>query len=59
LSCRAIYSVYVWQRFFFIYRGAASATTAMCQMHLFALGNYYLIERPATRFGHRLSGAFR
>jgi peptidoglycan/LPS O-acetylase OafA/YrhL len=29
----------------------------MCIMPLFAIGSYYLIERPFTRLGHRLTSA--
>jgi peptidoglycan/LPS O-acetylase OafA/YrhL len=51
------YSVYVWQQFFFVYRGETLSIVMMCLMPLFALCSYYLIERPYTRFGHRLTDA--
>lgn len=51
------YSVYVWQQFFFLHRGNTLALTLslMCIMPVFALGSYYCIERPCTRFGRTLS----
>ena len=49
------YSLYVWQQFFFVYRHHAVTILMMCLMPLFAVGSYYLIERPATRFGHKLT----
>lgn len=52
------YSVYVWQQFFFQNRGETSTTiVSMCLMPLFALGSYYLLERPATRLAHRITSA--
>lgn len=39
------YSVYVWQQFFFAYRGTASITiVAMCMMPSCALTSYYFVE---------------
>ncbi len=49
------YSVYVWQQVFFVYRGAATTIPLLMLMPVFALGSYYLVERPATRLGHRLT----
>ena len=49
------YSLYVWQQFFFITRSHSATIAMMCVMPLFALGSYYFIERPATRFGRRLT----
>jgi peptidoglycan/LPS O-acetylase OafA/YrhL len=49
------YSIYVWQQFFFATRGHSVTIFMMCIMPLFAIGSYYLIERPFTRFGHRLT----
>ena len=48
------YSVYVWQELFMAFR----SPWALCVlMPAFALGSYYFIERPATRYGHRLTKA--
>jgi len=49
------YSLYVWQQFFFAERSHSVTIGMICVMPLFALGSYYLIERPATRLGHRLT----
>ena len=49
------YSVYVWQQFFFVARTHTATIAMMCVMPIFALSSYYFIERPATRFGHRLT----
>jgi peptidoglycan/LPS O-acetylase OafA/YrhL len=49
------YSVYVWQQFFIVDRSATITIAMMCLMPLFVLGSYYLIERPFTRLGHRLT----
>lgn len=50
------YSVYVWQQPFFEHFGDPGVTaTAICMMPFFALGSYYLIERPTTRMGHWLT----
>lgn len=51
------YSVYLWQSLFVpIGRTPAGHLIAMCvAMPIFALGSYYLIERPSTRLGHRLT----
>jgi peptidoglycan/LPS O-acetylase OafA/YrhL len=51
------YSVYVWQQFFFAHRSESVTLVMVCLMPLFALGSYYLIERPFTRFGRRLTSA--
>jgi peptidoglycan/LPS O-acetylase OafA/YrhL len=45
------YSLYLWQGFFL----AQHQIWALCVMPVFALGSYYLIERPCTRFGHRVT----
>jgi hypothetical protein len=45
----------VWQQFFFVYRHHAITILMICMMPLFAVGCYYFIERPAMRFGHRLT----
>jgi len=49
------YSIYVWQQFFFKYRGADVTATMIAIMPIFALGSYHLIEKPCIRFGHRLT----
>ena len=51
------YSVYVWQQFFFAHRSESVTLVMVCLMPLFALGSYYWIERPFTRFGHSLTNA--
>ena len=48
---RVSYSVYLWQGFFL----AQHQVWALCATPIFALGSYYLIERPCTRLGHRLT----
>lgn len=53
------YSVYVWQQYFFIHRNFALTMPLMCLMPAFALASYYLIERPATRYGQRISRRLR
>ncbi len=53
------YSVYVWQQYFLTYRGIAQTLPLLCLMPAFALASYYLIERPATRYGHRISRRMR
>ncbi len=45
------YSVYLWQGFFLVQH----KVWAVCIMPIFALASYYLIERPSTRLGHRLT----
>ena len=51
------YSIYVWQEVFLAhYRATSTVITMMCLMPVFALASYYAIERPATRFGHRITG---
>lgn len=46
------YSLYVWQGLFMSFQ----RVWAICiLMPLFALASYYLIERPATRLGHRIT----
>jgi len=50
------YSVYVWQQFFFVYRGAAITIPLLCLMPVFALGSYYWIELPSARLGQRIAG---
>jgi peptidoglycan/LPS O-acetylase OafA/YrhL len=47
------YSVYLWQAFFMIIGGLWAI---FLFMPLFALASYYFMERPWTRFGHRLTG---
>ena len=47
------YSLYVWQQFFMPMHSALVLCTLM---PLFALGSYYCIERPCTRFGRRSIG---
>lgn len=50
------YSIYVWQQFFFAGRNSIPFEICyMCLMPIFALGSYYLVERPLTRFGHRIT----
>ncbi|WP_348262176.1 acyltransferase [Telmatobacter sp. DSM 110680] len=50
------YSLYVWNLFFFLISGSVlSEIVMMCLMFCFALASYYVIERPATRLGHRLT----
>jgi peptidoglycan/LPS O-acetylase OafA/YrhL len=51
------YSVYVWQEFFMGQFGSGlRAVLLLCfALPLFALGSYYCIERPCTRFAHRLT----
>lgn len=48
---RISYSLYLWQGFFL----AQHQFWALCVTPVFALGSYYLIERPCTRLGHRLT----
>lgn len=48
---RVSYSVYLWQGFFL----PQHQIWALCVTPVFALGSYYLIERPCTRFGHRIT----
>jgi peptidoglycan/LPS O-acetylase OafA/YrhL len=46
------YSLYLWQELFMPFR----SLWALCfAMPLFVLASYYLIERPSTRLGHRLT----
>jgi peptidoglycan/LPS O-acetylase OafA/YrhL len=45
------YSVYLWQGFFL----PQPTRWVLCLMPVFALASYYWIERPCTRFGHRLT----
>jgi peptidoglycan/LPS O-acetylase OafA/YrhL len=50
------YSVYVWQQFFLQQWRLPQVSVGMiCVMPIFALANYYWIERPCTRLGHRLT----
>jgi peptidoglycan/LPS O-acetylase OafA/YrhL len=51
------YSAYIWQEFFMgQFGGGLRAMLLLCfAMPLFALGSYYFIERPCTRFAHRLT----
>jgi peptidoglycan/LPS O-acetylase OafA/YrhL len=50
------YSVYLWQGFFLLFHGSLGTNiTMMCLIPIFALASYYLIERPCTAFGRRLS----
>jgi len=53
------YSLYVWQAPFmgFNLNPRMLAISVGFTLPLFALGSYYFIERPATRFGHRLTNA--
>lgn len=53
------YSVYVWQQFFLVYRGAATTIPMLCLMPVFSLGSYYWIELPSARFGRRIAGRLR
>jgi len=48
------YSLYLWHPFFLEFN-ADVRVYAMCVMPLFALGSYYLIERPMIQLGHRLT----
>jgi len=48
---RISYSVYLWQGFFV----GQHQLWALFAMPAFALASYYLIERPCTRFGHRIT----
>jgi peptidoglycan/LPS O-acetylase OafA/YrhL len=45
------YSFYLWQEFFVLQH----RIWALAVMPIFALGSYYLIERPFTQLGHRLT----
>ena len=51
------YSVYVWQEPFLWFKGSMFGLIFLLVffMPLFALGTYYLIERPCTQFGRRLT----
>jgi len=51
------YSVYVWQNPFMGFYGILPIFALMLCVFLplFALGSYYLIERPCTRFGRRIT----
>lgn len=64
LSCKPLvwlgqvsYSVYVWQEPFMWFKGDTLGFLFLLIffMPLFALGSYYLIERPCTHFGRRLT----
>lgn len=46
------YSIYIWQEAFMQYR---NAWVLFIVMPAFALASYYLIERPSTRFGRRIT----
>jgi peptidoglycan/LPS O-acetylase OafA/YrhL len=48
------YSIYVWQE---VVMSLRSVWVLCIALPLCALGSYYLIERPFTRLGHRLTGA--
>ena len=48
---RISYSVYLWQGFFV----GQHQLWALFALPTFALASYYGIERPCTRFGHRLT----
>jgi len=48
------YSVYLWQEAFMGFRNGYVIALGL---PLCALGSYYLIERPTTRLGHRLTSA--
>jgi peptidoglycan/LPS O-acetylase OafA/YrhL len=57
---RVSYSIYVWQQIFLAHYPVFSfRIIMMCLLPLFGLGSYYLIERPCTRLGHRLTDARR
>lgn len=50
------YSVYVWHfGFVVLSRPGASAFVMIVLISSFALASYYWIERPCTRFGHRIT----
>ena len=64
LSCKPLvwlgqvsYSIYVWQEPFMWFKGSMFGLIFLLVffMPLFALGSYYLIERPCTQFGRRLT----
>ncbi|HEV2326734.1 MAG TPA: acyltransferase [Terracidiphilus sp.] len=66
LSCKPLvwlgqvsYSVYVWQEPFMWFKGngLGFAFLLMFYLPIFALGSYYLVERPCTRFGRRLTSS--
>ena len=48
---RTSYSIYIWQGFFV----GQHQLWALVALPAFALVSYYCIERPCTRFGHRLT----
>lgn len=49
------YSIYVWQFYFCIPRKPEVTLALIAVMPIFAIGSYYLIERPCNRFGHKLA----
>lgn len=53
------YSVYVWQEPFMWFKGSGLGFSFLLIffMPLFAMGSYYLIERPCTQFGRNLTSA--
>lgn len=46
------YSLYIWQEIFMLHH---HPFVICIGLPIFALGSYYFIERPATRFGHLLT----
>jgi peptidoglycan/LPS O-acetylase OafA/YrhL len=53
---RISYSVYVWQALFMVHWGPITPPLMIFVfLPVFAIGSYYLIERPCTRFAHRLT----
>jgi peptidoglycan/LPS O-acetylase OafA/YrhL len=53
---RISYSLYIWNFFFFLFHGAAMQSfTMFALMCCFAIGSYYIVERPSTLLGRRLA----
>jgi peptidoglycan/LPS O-acetylase OafA/YrhL len=50
------YSAYVWQEFFMAFGGGPVGLFLLCvAMPVCILFSYYCVERPATKFGHRIT----
>jgi peptidoglycan/LPS O-acetylase OafA/YrhL len=53
------YSIYIWQQFFLLDRNPTVTLVMLCAMPFFALASYHWLERPAMRFGNRLTSTSR
>lgn len=65
---RISYSLYLWQMLFFVGHSDFDVSTLGPLQHwplnyiatfACAFASYYLLEKPAMRFGHRLASRFR